>query len=197
MIANELLLQKGATFRKYEKDQSIFYEGDIPLYYYQVEKGSIKMVSVNDTGKEFIQGIFKAGESFGEPVLLIDELYPATAVANENTLVIRLDKKSFLNLLKQNPEIHFCFSQVLAKRIYNKSLIAKEISTYGPEHRIFSILKILKKNNKSLKDEAYKVEFSRQQIADMIGLRVETVIRSIRKLKEKELIKIQKGKIYM
>lgn len=197
MIATELLLQKGATFRKYEKDQSIFYEGDIPLYYYQVEEGSIKMVSVNETGKEFIQGIFKAGESFGEPVLLIDELYPATAVANENTLVIRLVKKSFLNLLKQNPEIHFRFSQVLAKRIYNKSLIAKEISTYGPEHRIFSILKIFKKNNNGIKDEAYKVELSRQQIADMTGLRVETVIRSIRKLKEKELIKIQKGKIYM
>lgn len=166
------------------------------MYYFQIAEGSIKMVSVNDTGKEFIQGIFKAGDSFGEPVLLIDEPYPATAVANEDSLIIKLDKIVFLNILKENPVIHFQFSKVLAKRIYHKSLIAKEISTYGPEHRIFSVLKIFKKNY-NLNGEAYKVELSRQQIADMTGLRVETVIRNIKKLQQKKLINIQKGKIYM
>jgi CRP/FNR family transcriptional regulator, cyclic AMP receptor protein len=196
MIEEKLLLEKGATLRKYKKDQSIFYEGDKAMYYFQIAEGSIKMVSVNDTGKEFIQGIFKAGESFGEPVLIIDEPYPATAVANEDSIIIKLNKESFLDILKENPDIHFHFSQVLAKRIYHKSLIAKEISTYGPEHRIFSVLNIFKKDS-NLNGEAYKVQLSRQQIADMTGLRVETVIRSIKKLQEKKLIKIQKGKIYM
>jgi CRP/FNR family transcriptional regulator, cyclic AMP receptor protein len=196
MIEEKLLLDKGATLRKYKKDQSIFYEGDKAMYYFQIAEGSIKMVSVNDTGKEFIQGIFKAGDSFGEPVLIIDEPYPATAVANEDSIIIKLNKEFFLDILKENPDIHFRFSQVLAKRIYHKSLIAKEISTYGPEHRIFSVLKIFKKDY-NLNGEAYKVELSRQQIADMTGLRVETVIRSIKKLQEKKLIKIQKGKIYM
>ncbi len=196
MIEEKFLLEKGATLRKYKKDQSIFYEGDKSMYYFQIVEGSIKMVSVNDTGKEFIQGIFKAGDSFGEPVLLIDEPYPATAVANEDSLIIKLDKIVFLNILKENPVIHFQFSKVLAKRIYHKSLIAKEISTYGPEHRIFSVLKIFKKNY-NLNGEAYKVELSRQQIADMTGLRVETVIRNIKKLQQKKLINIQKGKIYM
>ncbi len=197
MIEQQVLLERGATVRKYKKDQSIFFEGDPAMYYYQVAQGSIKMVSVNENGKEFIQGMFRAGESFGEPVLLINEPYPATAVANEDTLVIRLEKNSFLNLLKENPAIHFSFSQVLAKRIYHKSLIAKEISTYGPEHRIISILNILKKNYCNKNGEPYKVDLSRQQIADMSGLRVETVIRTIRKLQEKNIIKIEKGKIYM
>lgn len=196
MIEEKLLLEKGATLRKYKKDQSIFYEGDKAMYYFQIAEGSIKMVSVNDTGKEFIQGIFKPGDSFGEPVLIIDEPYPATAVANEDSIIIKLNKDFFLDILKENPDIHFRFSQVLAKRIYHKSLIAKEISTYGPEHRIFSVLKIFKKDY-NVNGESYKVELSRQQIADMTGLRVETVIRSIKKLQEKKLIKIQKGKIYM
>lgn len=196
MIAEKFLLEKGTTLRKYKKDQSIFYEGDVAVYYFQIVEGSIKMVSVSDIGKEFIQGIFKAGDSFGEPVLLIDEPYPATAVANEDSLIIRLHKDVFINILKEDADIHFQFSQVLAKRIYHKSLIAKEISTYGPEHRIFSVLKIFKKNY-NLNGEACKVELSRQQIADMTGLRVETVIRNIKKLKEKKLIDIQKGKIYM
>ena len=196
MVEEKLLLENGAILRKYKKGQSIFYEGDKAMYYYQIAEGSIKMVSVNDNGKEFMQGLFKAGDSFGEPVLLIDEPYPATAVANEDSVILKLNKDIFLNILKENPDIHFRFSQVLAKRIYQKSLIATEISTYGPEHKIFSVLKIFKKNN-ALNGETYKVELSRQQIADMTGLRVETVIRSIKKLEEKNLIKIQKGKIYM
>lgn len=197
MIPKELLLQKGATLRKYNKDQSIFFEGDEPMYYHQIAEGSIKMVSVNESGKEFIQGMFKAGDSFGEPVLLIDEVYPATAVANEDSVVIRLQKNVFLNILKENHDIHLSFTRVLAKRIHQKSLIAKEISTYGPEHRIFSILTMLKKNSGIVNEAPYKIESSRQEIADMTGLRVETVIRAIRKLQKKDLINIQKGKIYM
>lgn len=196
MIDENFLMDKGATLRKYKKDQCIFYEGDKGMYYFQIIEGSIKMVSVNDTGKEFIQGIFKNGESFGEPVLLIDEPYPASAVANEDSIILKLDKQLFLNILKENPGIHFLFSQVLAKRIYHKALMAKEILTNGPENRVFSILKMFKKDN-HLNGKHYKVELSRQQIADMTGLRVETVIRSVKKLQEKKLIKIEKGKIYM
>ena len=196
MIDEKLLLEEGATIRKYKKNQSIFYEGDKGMYYFQIAKGSIKMVSVNDTGKEFIQGIFKAGDSFGEPVLLLDEPYPATAIANEDSAILRLNKEAFISILKKYPDIHFRFSQVLAMRIYQKAIMAKEITTYGPEHRIFSVLKILKKDSK-LNGAPYKVELSRQQIADMTGLRVETVIRSIKKLQEKKLINIEKGKIYL
>jgi CRP-like cAMP-binding protein len=40
------------------------------------------------------------------------------------------------------------------------------------------------------------VELTRQQIADMTGLRVETVIRSIRHMQDKGALVIDKGKVY-
>lgn len=40
------------------------------------------------------------------------------------------------------------------------------------------------------------VKLTRQQIADMTGLRVETVIRSIRQMEEKGELVIDKGKVY-
>jgi CRP-like cAMP-binding protein len=46
------------------------------------------------------------------------------------------------------------------------------------------------------KNEPYKVDLSRQQLADMLGLRVETVIRAIKKLQDKSIIIVKKGKIY-
>ena len=41
-----------------------------------------------------------------------------------------------------------------------------------------------------------QIKLTRQQIADMTGLRVETVIRVMRQLHEKGVIQIQKGKVY-
>ncbi|MEP6594688.1 MAG: Crp/Fnr family transcriptional regulator, partial [Ginsengibacter sp.] len=155
------------------------------------------MVNTNEAGKEFIQGMFTKDQSFGEPCLIIEEPYPASAVANEDSIVIKTSKEKFLNILKEFPEILLRFTQVFAKRIYNKSIIAKEIAIYNPEHRIFTILNLFKKNISENNRKKLKVEISRQQIADMTGLRVETVIRTIKTLQKKDKIKIEKGKIYM
>ena len=195
MIPQKLLFKRGGIIRKYIKNQSIFFEGDMPLFYYQVMQGVVRMVNTNENGREFIQGIFGKGESFGEPLLLIDEPYPASSIANQHSLLIKIRKEEFISILKEFPEIHFQFTKMIAKRLHNKSLIAKAISIDRPEQRVLSIFKILKDNYGIPGSENYKVDLSRQQIADMIGFRIETVIRTIKRLEKKDIFKIQKGKI--
>ncbi|WP_407521864.1 Crp/Fnr family transcriptional regulator [Lacibacter sp. MH-610] len=196
IINTDLLLAWGATFHNYPKGHVLFYEGDFAYFYYQVVEGRIKMVNCNEEGKEFIQGIFEEGESFGEPPLFDGGTYPAGAVAETDITIIRLRKENFLQLLKDNFDIHFCFTQTLAKRLRFKSMISKEISSYGPSHRILSLLKEYKKSKGFMNGARLKIDLTRQQIADMTGLRVETVIRSIRDLHEKGSLKIEKGKVF-
>jgi CRP/FNR family transcriptional regulator, cyclic AMP receptor protein len=196
IINTDLLLAWGATFHEHEKGHVLFCEGDTAHFYYQVETGRIKMVNCNEDGKEFIQGIFEAGESFGEPPLFDDGVYPAGAEADTDVTIIRLRKDNFLQLLKDHFEIHFCFTQTLAKRLRFKSMMGKEISSYGPSHRILTLLNEYKKSHGGTKEQRSRIDLTRQQIADMTGLRVETVIRSIRELYEKGELKIEKGKVY-
>lgn len=196
IIDIDLLLAWGATFHNLEKGYVLFCEDDSAHFYYQVVNGRIKMCNCNEEGKEFIQGFFGAGESFGEPPLFDAGSYPATAVADEECTIIRLRKDSFLQLLKDHFEIHYGFTQMLAKRLRFKSLISKEISSYGPLHRVSTLLKEYKKDQGVIEDELLKINLTRQQIADMTGLRVETVIRSIRLMHEKGQLKIERGKVY-
>ncbi len=196
IINTDLLLAWGATFHNYEKGHVLFCEGDTAHFYYQLEEGKVKMVNCNEEGKDFIQGIFEAGESFGEPPLFDEGVYPAGAVAETDVVIIRLRKENFLKLLKDNFDIHFCFTQTLAKRLRFKSMMVKEISSYGPSHRILSLLKEYKKQHGFVNGSRYKVDLTRQQIADMTGLRVETVIRSIRELHDKGKVLIEKGKVF-
>ena len=196
MIDLDLLLAWGATFHNLEKGQVLFCEDDPAHFYYQVVEGRIKMCNCNEEGKEFIQGMFEAGESFGEPPLFDGGIYPASAEADEESVVIRLRKENFLQLLKENFDIHFGFTQTLARRLRFKSLISKEISSYGPMHRVSTLLQEYKKSRSIPDDELLKIELTRQQIADMTGLRVETVIRSIRELESTGHLKIERGKVY-
>jgi CRP/FNR family transcriptional regulator, cyclic AMP receptor protein len=196
LIDQDLLLAWGATFHNLEKGQVLFCEDDPAHFYYQVVEGRIKMCNCNEEGKEFIQGMFEAGESFGEPPLFDGGIYPASAEADEASVVIRLRKENFLQLLKENFDIHFSFTQNLARRLRFKSLISKEISSYGPMHRVSTLLQEYKKSKGITDDAILKIELTRQQIADMTGLRVETVIRSIRELERNGHLKIERGKVY-
>src|SRR6476661_2959521 len=99
----DLLFSWGAVAKKYSKSDLIFEEDCMPNFYYQIISGSVRMFNCNDDGKEFTQGIFCNGESFGEPPLLIDEPYPANAIAILDSTIVKLSKDKFFKILAEYP----------------------------------------------------------------------------------------------
>lgn len=102
------------------------------------------MNNFNDVGKEFIQGIFSKGNTFGEPSLFINKPYPSNAVAIAQTTVYTIPKEDFFKLLLANPEINLRMSRVLSQRLYYKSIMASELSSQDAEHRIIKLIDYLK-----------------------------------------------------
>ena len=197
MIDESLLLEFGAKRNEILKNEIIIKQGDIARYYFQVVSGAIKMNNFNDEGKEFVQGIFVEGDSFGEPPLLIDDKYPANAIAITSSTILMLPKENFLQLLGIHHNIHLALTINLAKRLYFKTIMASEISSQYPEHRVLKLIDYFKiKKNKLPKETNYMVEITRQQIADLTGLRVETVIRAIKSLEKKGEVTIKDRKVY-
>ncbi len=190
-ISLELLVSYGATFKEYQKGEIVFFEKEQANYYFQVVSGSIKMFNTNDEGKEFTQGYFLRGQSFGEPPLLIDERYPSSALAFQNTEVIRISKENFLKILEDHPQIQKDFLVLMARRIHNKSKTSKDIINQKSDFRIKAFLDSYKKSN-----EKELIPFTRQEIANFTGLRVETVIRTISSMAKKNQIEIVNHKIY-
>ena len=194
MIPEELLLDYEATLENIAASEIILNENTRADFYFQIKTGEVKMFNVNDDGKEFVQGFFYNGESFAEPPLLADFKYPASAAAVKHTEYYKLSKTKLFELLTHNPEINLKFTKALAKRLYYKATILKEISVHSPEHRILTLIDFLKKKYGS--EELFQVELTRQQIADLTGQRVETVIRAIKQLEQDGEVKIIKHKVY-
>ena len=197
MIAADLLEKYGASKKFYEKTATVFEEGKLQTHYYQIVSGEIKMNNYNDDGREFIQGIFYKEQSFGEPPLFLNQKYPASAVAVEESLILCLPKSNFMKLLEENPTISIKIIENLAQRLYYKSVMAAEISTHEPEHRVLKLIDHGISYFNFKKDaNGYLINFTRQQIGDLTGLRVETVIRAIKALEKKGELKIINRKVY-
>lgn len=178
------------------KDQVLFHEGDKALDYFQVEEGSVKMFIASNDGQEFIQGIFAPGESFGEPALIGNFPYPGTVMAIEKSKVWKLPGDYFFQMLKENFELHVKMDQVLCNRLRYKSMVLSEISSYEPEHRIIALLKYFKSKNANPGQVGKMViPYTRQQLADMSGLRVETVIRTVKKMEKDGKLLLEGHKI--
>jgi len=196
MIDVDTLLAWGAAFKKLSANEIIFNEGASAQFYYQLVSGSVRWVNISDEGKEFLQVMIEPGECFGELPLFDDEPFAATAIADEDSVIIRLHRSTFLELIKENPEIHFAFSKLLSERLRFKFFILKEMANHDPEHSISTLLSYFKQTRKNICTKCNRIKLTRQQIADMTGLRVETVIRTIKTLQTKGQLTIEKGKVY-
>lgn len=197
MITVQLLEKYGVVKKSFDKNDIIFEEGNLPLHYYQIISGEVKMSNYNDDGREFIQGIFYNGQSFGEPPLFLNQKYPANAIAVEDSEIFILPKENFMKLLEENPKVSIKIIENLAQRLYYKSVMAAEISTHEPEHRVLKLIDHGIAYFNFQKDEnGYLINFTRQQIGDLTGLRVETVIRAIKALEKKGELKIINRKVY-
>ena len=195
MIPEDIIHSFGGSLKNYSKDRTIFNEGERADFYFQIKKGHVKMFNMTEEGKEFVQGFFENGDSFGEPPLFGAFKYPATALTLDDSEIYVLPKASFFTLLKTHPEIHLKFTKLICKRMIYKAKIAREVSIYPPEHRILTLLHHLKGSTKS--DSSFEVQLTRQQISDLTGLRVETVIRAIKKLEKSEALSIIDRKVFI
>jgi len=196
MIPADIIKLYKHSIKKLPADTLLFQEGDQCQYYYQVITGKIKMLNINPSGKEFVQGVFIEGQSFGEPPLFKGGIYPASARSIDQSILYKIHKTHFINLLRDHFEIHIKFTTTLSNRLLYKSMMMKEISSHDVEHRVITFIDYLKSEKEIQANDEFLVPFTRQQLSNLLGIRVETVIRTIKILEGKNLLKIHDGKVY-
>ena len=194
-IPDRLLKRHNARVIIVEKGQTVFREGESANSFFVVKRGKVKMVNVSKEGKEFVQGYFSEGESFGEPPFFTEERYPASAIAVTPGEIWKIGRIDFLRLLRENFAVHLDMTRALGLRLIFKSIMLSEIAIEEAEHRVRTLLNYLRESSRGDR-KAVVVPFSRQQLADMSGLRVETVIRIVKNLESKKIVKLTNdGKI--
>lgn len=197
MIINEnLLLAYGAEYVDYEIKQTIFDEGNTLKFYYQIVEGIVELTNYHDEGKEFTQNIVSSGQCFGESLLFNERPSEMAAIAHSTCKILRLPKSVFLDLIQQNPEVSLNLFKCLADRLYYKCIMLFNISSHNPSQQLKTLMDYYQEYNFIDDEQSNQVPLTRRQLASLTGLRVETVIRTIKKMEKERVLRIKNGKIY-
>ncbi|MDN3693223.1 Crp/Fnr family transcriptional regulator [Chryseobacterium tructae] len=196
-IDEHLLRSFGGEVKMYKKREMIFKEGDHAQYYFQIIKGKVKLNNYNEDGKEFIHNILGKNQSFGDPLLFLDHNYPypMNAVCLEVSEIIRLPKGNFIEMIKKHPDLSLEMNACFSQQVYYKLIMMQSLSAQNPILRLKGLLNYLKSYHDGDCSQCFTVEFTRQQLANLTGLRVETVIRTLKKMEKEGSVSFKDRKI--
>ncbi|WP_294248342.1 Crp/Fnr family transcriptional regulator [uncultured Chryseobacterium sp.] len=192
----KLLYSIGAREERFHSGQYIFFEDDAPRFYYHIVEGYVKLNNYNGDGKELIQNIFSGGSCFGESMLILEKPYPVNAIALTECTVLKLSKEKFKELMGRHPQIPIEFCTTLSEKTYNKFVHMRKMSSRSAIERLTEMMDLMKESQDNKDKYSFKIDYTRQQLASLTGLCVETTIRAVKKMEECKLLKIRNRKIY-
>lgn len=188
------VLQSGHV-RLYARDETIFFEGDRPTFLPIVLSGRVKVVQFPEPGKEIILGLFHSGDAFAIPPAIDGHRFPATAIALDNSKLLLIPREKFLSLMQTSPEFSRAITTrmcgILRERVNKVQILSKS----SAEQRIATLL--LRIADESADAGPLKIEYRRQDLAEMAGLSLEATIRTIRRLARKNCLRIIGGRVVL
>lgn len=194
-IKEEILHSLGGKEENYNCGDYIFRERGSPQFYYQVVTGDVKLNNYNNEGKEFIQNILTCEDALGESMLFTDKAYPMNAIALTKCTVIKVCKHRLLSFLNQNPKFYLALCKSLSERLYNKFILMQKISCHNASERLKEVIALMKEEQTNQEQFSFEVPVTRQQLASLTGLCLETTIRTIKKMEREKILRIKNRKI--
>jgi CRP-like cAMP-binding protein len=191
------LLEDKMIVQKYKKGQSIFVEGAYPSGIFFVKEGRIKKYKVSRDGREQIIYICNRGELLGYSALLSEEAYPDSAATLENAVVGFISREVFLKVLSLSPTLSL---RLLKNLSHEFGVLVNTIASFAHRtvrERLALSLLILKDkfDDKDAQGNPIGITLSREDLANIVGTAIETLVRILHSFKEEGLIETQGRKI--
>ena len=168
----------------YEQGQFIFRQGEPCNGIYSIVSGAVVIRKSDAHGHAVLVRMRHEGETMGYRDFFSGEIFTTSAEALQRTQVCFIEKRSVRTLLDRNPSLGLGFLQRVASDLQGveESLLMSAALT---RTRMAHLLLTLKDRYATAQDDGsltMRLPLSRQDIADILGSRPETVARIINAL---------------
>lgn len=192
----------GRSLKKfnYRSGEVIFHQGDTPPGIYCISQGKILLCQHDTFGNEIGFRVTNQGETMGWRSFFAEECHSASALALTDVRVCLIPKYPFRKLLGDYPRLALRFLKTLAEdRGPIESLLLRN-PKLSARMRLINFLLILCENNdvpKSGEEVTLTLPMNRQQISSLIGVRAETLSRTIAILRKEGLAQFHIHDVYI
>lgn len=184
-------LLQGLTEAHYGKDQYIFREGDPAQYFHILKEGAVKCIKSSTDGRECTLKVLLPGDLFCCEAAVFDgACHPGTAEPIGDVSVLRFNKHAYFDMLRRNPDAAIEVIKYLGNRLKEVQEQAKILALDRADKRLASLLVNLAERTGVAESGSLRVtvRLTRQDMADMVGVTLETAIRILSRFKRERLV---------
>ncbi len=183
-------------YKKFEKNEKIFFQGDSGDSFYLIFKGSVKVSKVSAGGKEITITILYPGDSFGEMSLFENTERSADVTALQVTETMQLTRESLLACIKTTPEIALKMLSVMSEKLRKTNGHIESLSFSTLKQRLirFIISYNYSTDHKNC-GHSITLPYSQREIAELLGVNRESITRLFSEMKKSGLIRTDNRKI--
>ncbi len=186
-------IRRIAREQKYERGETIFWEGDPGIGFFVVIQGKVKIYKTSVEGKEQILHIYGPGHPFGEVPVFSGSHFPANAQAIAKSRLFFFPRSDFIDLISTNPSLALNMLAVLSMRLRQFTVQVENLSLKEVPARLASYLIFLSEEQNTL--NRVNLPISKGQLASLLGTIPETLSRIFSKMSGQGLITVSGGKI--
>jgi len=189
--SDRLELEQQAVETPYQKGDFIFREGDTAEWFHIVQEGIVKCVKSSPEGREITLKVLMPGDLFCcEASAFSGTCHPGCAQAMGQTKIIRINRQAFLNIIQKNPETALAIIGYLGDRLREAQEQSKAFALDRAEKRLAALFVNLAVKTGQTESEGLRltIHLTRQDLADMTGLTVETTSRIMSRFNKHHLI---------
>lgn len=159
----------GRTVSTYLKDQVVFLQGDPADAVFFIQTGKVKISVLSEQGKEAVVAVLGPHQFCGEGCLAGQPMRMATATTMSDCQIMRIEKTSMIQVLKDEPLFSEAFVSHLLKRAIRIEEDLVDQLFNSSEKRLARALLLLANFGKEGRPEPIIAKVSQETLAEMVG----------------------------
>ena len=181
------------THLRLEAEASVFYEGDPAEYIFNVTSGCVRLSKMMSDGRRQITGFLFPGDFFG---LAFDRSYTYSAEAVSDAQLCRFPRAKLEALFREFPKLEHRLLTMAANELVTAQDHMLMLGRKTAAERVASFLVSLARRavRAGRLESPIELPMNRTDIADHLGLTIETVSRTFTQLRKAKLIDLGDAK---
>jgi|ADurb_Val_02_Slu_FD_contig_61_453617_length_812_multi_3_in_0_out_0_1 CRP-like cAMP-binding protein len=183
--------------RSVKKGDVIFRKGDEGTNLYAILRGCVRITVPTALGDEIAVAVMKDGEFFGEMALLDGMPRSASASAGEETQLAILERSDFLKFLAKRDHAIQAILMALSWRLRKTDDLISEICFSSLSQRLAKRIMDLAddESGEGRQDSERQINMTQKELSEMLGVSRESVNKELKVLRDKEIVRTERGKI--
>ncbi|MGB7757505.1 MAG: cyclic nucleotide-binding domain-containing protein [Salinisphaera sp.] len=172
----------------------LFVQGDKLTAIYAVDSGAMKTSMIDAEGLEQIMGFYYPGDLLGLDGMG-DEVHHCTATALEDGHICRIPFDQLDHLVDEVPGLRRQLMRLMSHALSDDEQLLLTLGRKSSEGRIATLLVSLSRRRlmRNLSASPVRLSMKRADLANFLGMRIETISRVLRRLQECEIIAIDRA----